>query len=112
GGAGNDTYYVHNAHDVVVEAAGQGVDTVNTTVSYTMPTNVEIMHLVGTGLTGTGRASGHNWITSMEGGNTLVGGAGGHDVFNIGASNEAIRVAAGTPDETVLTWATFSLPAN
>ena len=37
GGAGNDTYIVDNAGDVVSELAGQGIDTVRTTLAnYTL----------------------------------------------------------------------------
>jgi Ca2+-binding RTX toxin-like protein len=40
GGAGDDTYYVRSAYDVVVEAAGGGDDTVVTTVDFVMGDNV------------------------------------------------------------------------
>jgi hypothetical protein len=43
GGDGNDTYVVDNAGDVVTEAAtvGSGTDTVQSSISYTLGTNVE-----------------------------------------------------------------------
>ena len=58
GGAGNDTYVVDNAGDVVTEAAGGGTDTVQ---SLGQPTrsaaNVENLTLTGTAaINGTGNA--------------------------------------------------------
>ena len=57
GGAGNDTYVVDDAGDVVTEAAGEGTDTVRARVSYTLGANVENLTLTGTGaINGTGNA--------------------------------------------------------
>lgn len=39
--AGDDTYHVDSFDDLVIEAAGQGIDTIVSTVSLIMPANVE-----------------------------------------------------------------------
>ena len=41
GGAGDDSYTVDNVNDVVIDLAGEGTDTVNTTVSWTLGANTE-----------------------------------------------------------------------
>ena len=58
GGLGNDLYYVDSAADVVVEAAGQGTDTVRAAVtSYTLGANLEILILtLASNATGIGNA--------------------------------------------------------
>ena len=63
---------------MVTEAANGGFDNVMASVSYTMPANVEVLYLNGTGLTGTGTAASETLVTL--GANTLVGG-GGDDAF-------------------------------
>ena len=47
GGAGNDTYFVDNAGDAVIENAGQGNDTVFASVNYGLTANVETLVLQG-----------------------------------------------------------------
>ena len=47
GGAGNDTYFVDNAGDAVMESAGEGNDTVFASVNYGLTANVEILVLQG-----------------------------------------------------------------
>lgn len=46
GGAGNDTYYVDNVGDQVIELAGEGLDTVQSTISHTLAANVENLILL------------------------------------------------------------------
>ncbi|MBG0839077.1 peroxidase family protein [Ectopseudomonas toyotomiensis] len=82
GGAGNDSYYVDNSGDVVVEAAGAGVDTVYSTASsYTLGANVEMFVQVGSNAV---VASGNGLANMMVGGvgNDTLRGLGGNDVLN------------------------------
>jgi hypothetical protein len=47
GGAGDDTYYVNNYGDVVVERPGEGNDLILSSISYDLPANVERITLTG-----------------------------------------------------------------
>jgi Ca2+-binding RTX toxin-like protein len=94
GYGGNDTYVVDSVNDVVTDA---GLDTVLSSVSYTLPANVENLSLTGTGdisasgsslaniLTGN---SGHNVLIGAGGNDTLVGGEGYDTAQFSGASSE------------------------
>ena len=78
GGLGNDTYTVNDAGDVVIENAGEGTDTVLSSVSYTLPDNVENLTLTGIDpINATGNAL-NNILRGHDGAhiNTLDGGAG------------------------------------
>jgi Ca2+-binding RTX toxin-like protein len=46
GGLGNDTYYVDNVGDQAIELAGEGTDTVNASISYTLGANLENLTLL------------------------------------------------------------------
>ncbi|NCR02294.1 MAG: hyalin, partial [Microcystis aeruginosa L211-11] len=92
--AGNDTYTVNNAGDLVIEALNQGTDTVQASIFYTLPNNVENLLLTGTGnLNGTGNGL-NNQITGNSGNNNL-NGAAGNDSLNGAAGNDTLNGAAG-----------------
>src|SRR2546430_1031672 len=76
GSAGNDTYFVDNAGDVVSENAGEGVDTILSSVSYVTPANVENLTLTGNAdINATGNEL-NNGLIGNSGNNVLDGGAG------------------------------------
>ncbi|MFM7272608.1 MAG: DUF4347 domain-containing protein, partial [Gammaproteobacteria bacterium] len=75
GGIGDDTY-VTDGLETLVEASGEGTDTVRSSVSATLGANFENLVLAGTGfLAGTGNALA-NAITGNNSGNRLEGGGG------------------------------------
>ncbi len=94
GGAGHDTYIISRATDKVVEASGQGVDTVKAGISYTLSQYSENLVLTGTGNTSGTGTSWHNKLTGNDGANTLKGMAG-NDVLNGGKGNDVLFGGAG-----------------
>ena len=76
GGAGNDTYFVDNAGDAVIENAGQGNDAVFASINYGLTANVETLVLQGgADLQGFGNGLA-NSLFGNTGNNLLDGGAG------------------------------------
>ena len=111
GGRGNDLFIVDNRHDVVGEAAGQGTDTVQSTVSYRLPSNVERLTLLGSGdIDGTGNGVA-NVLRGNSGDNALSGGAGpdvllpghGHDRLTGGPGADDFVVTGASGDTLVIT---------
>jgi trimeric autotransporter adhesin len=89
GGAGDDLYMVDNALDAIGEDASNGIDTVQSTVSYTLQDNVENLTLLATGTTnGFGNASA-NALTGNSKNNVLYGYAGA-DVIDGGVGNDTL----------------------
>ena len=107
---GNDLYYVNGIGDVVTEAAGGGIDTVIASSSYIMPSEVEALYMVGTGLTGTG-SGGANTLFSTGGANTLVG-LGGDDLFYVNSIGDVVTEVAGGGNDTVVATVTYTLQGN
>ncbi|HKI61618.1 MAG TPA: cadherin-like domain-containing protein, partial [Mariprofundaceae bacterium] len=94
GGAGDDTYVVDNAGDVVIENAGEGNDTVESSIDYSLEgTNIENLTLSGTAATGRGN-TGDNILRGNAADNVLEGLAG-NDQFYGGAGNDTMMGGAG-----------------
>ncbi|WP_197492010.1 calcium-binding protein, partial [Rhizobium bangladeshense] len=100
GGAGNDTYILDDAGDLVTEAADAGTDTVRTNLAiYTLAANVENLSFAGTGaFAGTGNNL-DNTITGGAADDTLSGGAG-NDTLNGGAGADTL--IGGEGDDTYI----------
>jgi Ca2+-binding RTX toxin-like protein len=84
--------------DVVTEAADEGVDTVQSSVTLTLGDNVENLTLSGTGnSSGSGNAL-DNGLTGNAGNNVLSGGAG-NDLYNGGAGNDTLSDNSATSND-------------
>jgi len=77
GGNGNDFYFVSETLDQIIETSGGGADTVITSVSFSMPDQVEALQIAAgvTGITLTGGA-GNDMLIGNGLANNLSGGAG------------------------------------
>jgi Ca2+-binding RTX toxin-like protein len=94
GGTGGDVYVVDSTKDVVIEAAKQGIDTVQSSISFTLGANFETLVLLGNAdLNGTGNALG-NALQGNGGKNRLDGGAGDDLLFGLG-DNDLLIGGAG-----------------
>ena len=88
GGAVNDSYFLDNGSDMVIEAANAGNDAVYASIHYRLTANVETLVLQGSGnLAATGNGLG-NALYGNSGNNTLDGGAAA-DLLMGNAGNDA-----------------------
>jgi Ca2+-binding RTX toxin-like protein len=90
GGIGNDTYVVDNTGDAISESENEGIDTVNTSVSYLLGTNLENLTLTGiSAINGSGNTL-NNIIIGNRVNNTLDGGTG-NDALYGGAGDDTLK---------------------
>jgi Ca2+-binding RTX toxin-like protein len=107
GGLGNDKYVVDNTGDVVDESSGGGIDTVQSSITFSLADathakgSIENLTLTGTSaINGTGNPldnvitgnSGNNVLAGLAGSDTLDGGAGA-DTATYAASPAGVTVS-------------------
>lgn len=93
GDAGDDTLITDKATDVLQEVAGEGNDTVKSTVSYKLSDNVETLVLLGKGntnATGNDDVNTNNYLYGNDGDNTLKGLGGYNELFGKGGTDTLI----------------------
>lgn len=90
GGVGNDTYIVDNAGDTIIEAVGQGVDTVKSGISQILAANVDKLLLTGSAaVNGTGNGIA-NTLTGNDAANILDGAGGADTLLGGGGADRLI----------------------
>ncbi|MGL5875135.1 MAG: Calx-beta domain-containing protein, partial [Xenococcaceae cyanobacterium] len=128
GGAGDDAYLVDTTTDTITENTEEGIDTVSTSVTYTLgaTSNLENLTLTGsTTINGTGNQidnvivgnSVNNTLSGGGGDDTLTGSAGidtliggdGYDVYNVDTTTDTITENANEGTDTVATSVTYGL---
>jgi Ca2+-binding RTX toxin-like protein len=121
GGKGDDLYIVDHLQDKVVEAAGQGNDTIRATVSYILGASLENLILQGdAALNGTGNElanvmmgnAGDNILDGKAGADILIGGMG-DDTYYVNDINDIIIESAnGGMDKVITTVSSYNKPIN
>ena len=98
GGTGNDTYIVDSSSDSITENNNEGIDTVQSSITFTLGNNTEKLTLTGSSnINGTGN-SGSNTLTGNSGNNTLdegdkkdkLYGGNGNDTLYGQAGNDLV----------------------
>jgi serralysin len=142
GGAGDDVYNVNSLNDLVIEAAGQGIDTVvSRAATYSLGFNVDNLTLddvtmtafngVGNGLAnviiGNGNANvlsggggndtieggaGNDWLYGESGADTTIGGSGNDFHFVDSVADVVIEAAVAGEIDHVFTSVSDTLDAN
>jgi VCBS repeat-containing protein len=120
GGAGDDGYMVDNAGDVVIEESSQGLDTVNTSITWTLGSNLENMVLTGSSaINGTGNAGGNmitgnsaaNILSGLAGADTMAGG-NGNDTYIVDNIGDIASESSSQGTDTVKSSLTWTLGTN
>lgn len=120
GGLGNDSYLVDNISDVVTELANQGIDSISSSVSYTLSEQVENLLLLGTANASATGNDLDNTITGNNGNNILSGGLGkdtlkgglGNDTYLIIDNEDVIEEDNNAGTDTVMSSISYTLTAN
>ncbi len=122
---GDDTFIVDNAKDVVSEVAGEGTDTVRTSVSYKLAAGASIETFTTTDQNGTANLkltgneiaqtiignAGNNTLDG-KGGSDLLRGLGGNDTYIVYDAGDDVKEAVGGGTDQVQATVDYVLGAG
>jgi Ca2+-binding RTX toxin-like protein len=120
GAAGDDTYVVDDVGDLVIESASEGNDLVQSSISYTLTSNVENLTLTGTAAINATGNNLNNILTGNSGSNILNGGegadsmtgAGGNDTYIVDNIGDVITEGSSGGTDAVQSSVTYTLASN
>ena len=119
GGGGVDTFMVDDPGDIVVESISSYA-TVNASISYVLPNNVQALVLTGSAaINGTGNSlvnkltgnTGANILDGKAGADTMIGGAG-NDTYVVDNVGDIVTELTNDGTDAVQAIATYTLGAN
>jgi Ca2+-binding RTX toxin-like protein len=120
GGKGDDLYVVDNTEDIVIEYAGEGVDTVRSSVTRTLEDTIENLVLSGSNaIDGTGNSM-SNILIGNDAANTLdakagsdaMAGYGGDDTYIVDNVGDTVYESVDAGDDHVIASVTYTLSDN
>jgi VCBS repeat-containing protein len=120
GGTGDDTYIVDNHFDVTSETGGGGTDTVLSSVSRTLATDLENLTLTGAASTAAYGNSldniligndGNNYLDGMIGADSMSGGKG-NDYYWVDDQNDVVIELVNEGTDEVKSTVSYTLTAN
>lgn len=117
GGTGNDVYWLDQSDETITELSNEGIDTVFSTVSYSLSAEIENLQLQGTNAINAignelkNTLTGNNANNSLDGGlgiDTLSGGLG-DDTYSVNQTGDKVTEAKNAGIDTVISEISYTL---
>ncbi|MDD2949515.1 MAG: tandem-95 repeat protein, partial [Sulfuricurvum sp.] len=121
GGTGDDTYIVDTTTDTLIENANEGTDTVQSSVTYTLGSNLENLILTGSSaINATGNTlnntlignSANNTLNGKAGADTMIGGDGNDLYYVDNVGDQVIETVTGGTGDTIVSTISWTLGDN
>ncbi len=120
GGEGDNLFVVRHRDDQVIAESGDGTNTVQSHVSFTLSDNLHSLTLLGrSGISATGNEldnvlignSGNNRLDGVAGANTMIGGRG-NNTYVVHSTDDVVIEQPGEGNDTVESHIDYVLPDN
>ena len=110
GGSGNDLFFISNTSEVVNVGPIYGIDTIESSVSFTLAANVDTLILTANNKLGTANSDNDTLIATGTG-DTLAGGATttSNDLFIVGSATDVVTLAITHGVDTIESSASYLL---